>query len=840
MPERPPFHPRPAQPPGPTYLQYSPDGQRLIVAGVGNFARSFRTGDNGEPDLLPETHEETYAVASGNEYVILGCEDGTVCEYAVPSGDLKQILVRTTLPVRDIALSPDEKWIAVSSDELEVKIVNRHDIEQIRTLREHPKPIKHLSYDPSGKYLAASCTNGVIYIYTMAGPEPSLLRTIDGVINRLETAESTSSKCVWHPDGRAFACATQTRDIQVISVEDGAHQRAFAGAHNGDITSLAWSPNGALLASSSADDQLVIWETKTQTVLRRFNYEKIINLAWQSTGENIFNWTTSQGELYIIPDFLKDEAHVRLLKGPKVTAPFFHDPLHEKTAAVNGRKPLVNGQGKRAGTPDSLDEMLGPEDEYDWIEDDDGAGYINENGKRTNGHLGGVNGHSAKRNKQDLWQPQIHEAFQPGATPWRGNRKYLCLNLIGFVWTVDQDTHNTVTVEFYDREMYRDFHFTDPFLYDKACLNENGTLFASPPKDGQPAVIFYRPHETWTARSDSRISLPDGEEATCIALSSRYIVAVTNKNYVRIWTLFGTPVRMWRMKSSPAVTCSAWGDYVMTVGNGPVGSDGCTQLMYSIDDVRRDENCQNEDVLALGTLPPDSEEDDVSLKTVFWSDLGDPCIYDSNGVLLTLVHWRTPGQAKWVPLLDTRLLDRLKDGKKEETYWPVAVAGEKFHCIILKGGDKSPYFPRPLLTEFEFRVPASRPVERNEDDEEQEETNAAAAVRLEEAYVRTSVMLGLMDDLVQSLGERAGHAQKTEVMKREIDVDKLLLQLLAVECREGEERGMKALDIVGLLRDRSGKMLEAAAKVAGRWNRTVLEDKIRDYAERRLMGMEEE
>ncbi|KIV86613.1 hypothetical protein PV11_02213 [Exophiala sideris] len=838
MPERPPFPGRPAQPPGSTYLQYSPDGQRLVVAGVGNFARSFRTGDNGEPDLLPETHEETLAVASGNDYVILGCEDGTVCEYAVPSGDLKQILVRTTLPIRDIALSPDENWIAVSSDELEIKIVNRHDIEQITILRDHPKPIKHLTYDPTGKYLAASCTNGLIYIYAMTGSEPTLFRTIDGVIKRLETAEAATSRCVWHPDGRAFACATPTREIQVISVEDGAHQRIFSGAHNADITSLAWSPNGALLATASADDQLVIWETKTQDILKQFQYEKIINIAWQSQGENIFNWTTSQGELFIIPNFLKDEAHIKLLNGPPIRAPFFHDPLEDKAAAVNGRKPLVNGQGKRAGTPDSLDQLLGPEDEYDWIEDDDGAGYINENGKRPNGHLGPVNGHPVKRNKQELWQPQVHEPFQPGATPWRGNRKYLCLNLIGFVWTVDQDTHNTVTVEFYDREEYRDFHFTDSFLYDKACLNKNGTLFSCPAKDDQPAVIFYRPHETWTTRPDSRISLPQGEEAICIALSDRYIVAVTNKNYVRVWTLFGTPVRMWRMKSCPVVTCAAWDDYVMTVGNGPVGADGCTQLMYSIDDVRRDENCQNEDVLALGTLPPDSEEEEVSLKTVFWSDAGDPCIYDSNGVLLTLMHWRTPGQAKWVPLLDTRLLDRLKDGKKEETYWPVAVAAERFHCIILKGGDKSPYFPRPLLTEFDFHIPVARPVEKG--DEEDEETNAAAAVRLEEAFVRSSVLLDLVDDLVQGQGERAGHAQKTEVMKRELDVDKILLQLLAVECREGDDRGMKALEIVGLLKDRSGKMLEAAAKVAGRWNRTVLEEKIRDYAERKLMGLEEE
>lgn len=46
------------------------------------------------------------------------------------------------------------------------------------------------------------------------------------------------------------------------------------------------------------------------------------------------------------------------------------------------------------------------------------------------------------------------------------------LNLTGAVWTVDQETHHTVTVEFYDRELHRDFHFTDPYQYDKACLSE--------------------------------------------------------------------------------------------------------------------------------------------------------------------------------------------------------------------------------------------------------------------------------------------------------------------------------------------------------------------------------
>lgn len=70
-------------------------------------------------------------------------------------------------------------------------------------------------------------------------------------------------------------------------------------------------------------------------------------------------------------------------------------------------------------------------------------------------------------------------------------------------------------------------------------------------------------------------------------------------------------------------------------------------------------------------------------------------------------------------------------------------------------------------------------------------------------------------------------------------MDKTLLQLLAVEARESEDRGMKALEIVKLLKDRTGRMIEAASKVASRWGRSVLEEKIREVGERRLMGIEE-
>lgn len=51
-----------------------------------------------------------------NEVVLLGAEDGTVWSYDAVSGKMGGLLVRCALPVRDIAVSRDGKWVAVASE----------------------------------------------------------------------------------------------------------------------------------------------------------------------------------------------------------------------------------------------------------------------------------------------------------------------------------------------------------------------------------------------------------------------------------------------------------------------------------------------------------------------------------------------------------------------------------------------------------------------------------------------------------------------------------------------------------------------------------------------------
>lgn len=619
-----------------------------------------------------------------------------------------------------------------------------------------------------------------------------------------------------------------------MSRSDWSRQKVFSGGHKAEITAVAWSPNGALLVTADLDKCLVLWDTRTQRVLKTYMDVRDVILDMQfHPKDNFLSYTNNNGELFIREDFVP-ESHRYLLKIGMQPSPLNSDALAEVSGNV--RRPLADGRKpnghRRPDDADELDALLDPDamsvdGDDNFIEDDDGAGYAEEPNRFGKRAAEQIRQPQAKRQAaQNIWQPRIHDSFQPGSTPWKGNRRYLCLNLTGFVWTVDQETHHTVTVEFYDREEHRDFHFTDPYRYDKACLNEKGTLFSCPPARDHSAVIYYRPHETWTARMDWRTQLPPGEEVTSLSLSDTCVVATTTAGYLRVYSLFGVPLKMYRQKSTPAVTCASWRDYVMTVGNGPVGGDGTTRLLYTIENVKRDETYQSEDILAL--------TEGTQLRSVFFSEKGDPCIFDSDGVLLILQHWRVSGQAKWVPLLDTRAMDRLADGKKEESYWPVAVAGERFHCIILKGGEQYPYFPRPLLSDFGFRIPVSYHISSDDEDDKE----AIHYRSLEESYVRHSLHLSLLRDLVENTN--ASSRQKTELGLQEREVDKALLQLLAVECREGEERGMKALEIASLMKDRTGQMLEAASKVAQRFKRDILNEKITELGERRQIGLRDD
>ena len=157
-----------------------------------------------------------------------------------------------------------------------------------------------------------------------------------------------------------------------------------------------------------------------------------MSITWHPT-DNLLSFTTTEGELFIFPGLVPPE-HTSLIEKTLQPAPFIHDPLSE--ISNNARRPPVGGketeapqQLRRQRSYDSLDELLddGPADNF--VEDDDGAGYfegINANGKRPNDYLGDFGPAGKRLAAEDAWEPKVHRPFQPGSTPWRGNRRYLC------------------------------------------------------------------------------------------------------------------------------------------------------------------------------------------------------------------------------------------------------------------------------------------------------------------------------------------------------------------------------------------------------------------------------
>ncbi|KAK0934035.1 DNA polymerase alpha accessory factor Mcl1 [Friedmanniomyces endolithicus] len=332
---------RPAHAPGPTYLSYTPNGKKLITVGVNGALRVFQHGSDNEPAIIDVLTDGHTAVASTNDFIVVGAEDGSVTKYSLLTNSMEEILVRCSLPVRDLSLSKDGEWVAVASDELEVKVVNTGDMTRIMHLRDQSRPVKHVSFDVSGSTLAVSCTDGIVYMYSLNSEQPQLIKRVDGLIKTLETDAEASAKVAWHPDGRAFAAPTATRDFQCVARSDWQRQKAFSGGHRADISAAAWSPNGALLATAGVDKSLCIWETRSQRLLKSYDdvQNTILAIDWHPT-DNVCSYTNNNGELFIREDFVPGE-HAKHLRIALQPSPMNNDPLSEISG--NARKQLSNG-----------------------------------------------------------------------------------------------------------------------------------------------------------------------------------------------------------------------------------------------------------------------------------------------------------------------------------------------------------------------------------------------------------------------------------------------------------------------------------------------------------------
>jgi parallel beta-helix repeat protein len=180
--------------------------------------------------------------------------------------------------VLSVAFSPDGRLLASGSCgqrnsiggciQGEIKLWDVASGSLVRTLTGHTGVVLSVAFSPDGRLLASGscgqrnsiggCIQGEIKLWDVASG--SLVRTLTGHTGVVRSV-------AFSPDGRLLASGSYDDTIKLWEVASGREVRTLTG-HTADVESVAFSPDGRLLASGSDDETIKLWEVASGSLVR--------------------------------------------------------------------------------------------------------------------------------------------------------------------------------------------------------------------------------------------------------------------------------------------------------------------------------------------------------------------------------------------------------------------------------------------------------------------------------------------------------------------------------------------------------------------------------------------
>jgi WD40 repeat protein/serine/threonine protein kinase len=158
----------------------------------------------------------------------------------------------TATCVTNVAFSPDGTKLASGSNDMSVKLWDMRDYKLLQTLSGHTESITSVAFSPDGTKLASASFDKTVKLWdVMTG---QFLRTLSGDSDLVFDA-------AFSPDGDTIASASQGQSIRIWNVATGRLLHTLQGQNStGAYLSVAFSPNGQILASSLGDT-VQLWNT---------------------------------------------------------------------------------------------------------------------------------------------------------------------------------------------------------------------------------------------------------------------------------------------------------------------------------------------------------------------------------------------------------------------------------------------------------------------------------------------------------------------------------------------------------------------------------------------------